>query len=150
MVDNEHLKCTATLPTIFKRNFDVCLIFKNSNTIRKILIKNSPVEEFNGCVYEIPCNNCDRFYVGQAGKNLEKRTKQRKYSVRTGQESSAVFCHVRDKNHVIDFDSTRIIMKCRDYHDRKIIKSAIIRNVSIKTSISVRAFIPWTHLPLTK
>ena len=48
-------------------------------------------------------------------KNLEKRTKQQKYAVRTGQESSAVFCHVRDKNHLIDLYSTRIIMKCRDY-----------------------------------
>ena len=43
----------------------------------------------------------DRFYVGQTGKNLEKRTKKHKYSVRTGQESSTVFCHARDKNHVI-------------------------------------------------
>ena len=36
--------------------------------------------------YEIPWNNCDRFYVGQKGKKLEKRTKLHKYSVRTGQD----------------------------------------------------------------
>ena len=115
------------LPTIFKRNFDVRIIFKNSKTIKNLLIKNSPVSEFNGCVHKIPCNNCDRFYVGQTGKHLEKRIKQHKYSVRSGQESSAIFCHVRDKNHIIDFANTRIIMKCMDYHDRNIIESAIIK-----------------------
>ena len=53
-------------------------------------------------IYEVPCNNCDRFYAGQTCKKLEVRTKQHKYSVRSGLESSAVFCHVRDINHVID------------------------------------------------
>ena len=62
--------------------------------------------EWNGCVYNILCNNCDGFYAGQTGKNLEVRTKQRKFSVRSGQESTAVFAKLGIKKHVIDFDNT--------------------------------------------
>ena len=71
------------LITIFKRNFDVRLILKNSNTIRKLLIINSPVGEFNVCEFMrfLAITVIDS--IGQTGKNLERRTKQHKYSVRT-------------------------------------------------------------------
>ena len=45
----------------------------------------------------------------------------------SGQETCAGFRYFRDKNHVFDFDNTRIIMKCRDYHGSNIIESAIIK-----------------------
>ncbi len=80
--------------------FHVSVCFKNNCTVNK-LIKNSP--QFNeGCLYTLPCKNCNRFYIGQTGKTLEQRNKEHKYSVRTGQQSNALFIHVRDTNHSID------------------------------------------------
>ena len=35
----------------------------------------------------------------------ETRLKQHKYSVRTGQESNALFVHLRDTKHCIDWDN---------------------------------------------
>ncbi len=69
---------------------NVC--FKNNCTVNNKLIKNSPQcnEEY---ICTVPCKDCNRFYIGQTGKTLEQRKKQHKYSVRTGQESIALFMH---------------------------------------------------------
>lgn len=110
---------------IFKR-LKVNVIFKNVQSIRSHLIKNSP-ELSPGCIYSIPCKDCEKKYIGQTSKTLEKRITQHKYSIRTGQESNAIFLHLRDTTHTIDFDNTMEIIKCPDTIERNIIESGIIQ-----------------------
>ncbi|TOF85493.1 hypothetical protein CGJ15_25905, partial [Vibrio parahaemolyticus] len=76
------------------------------------MIKNSP-QNADGCVYKIPCKICDKVYYGQTGKNLELRLKQHKYSIRTGQDSNALFIHVRDFNHPIDFQKAEKVVSSK-------------------------------------
>ena len=109
------------------KNFNINIIFKNTNTIKNILIKNSP--SLNpGIVYSIPCKMCNKNYIGQTSKPLQKRISQHKYSIRTGQESSALFLHLRDYNHCIDFENAGIITRCSDTMGRNIIESSIIQH----------------------
>ena len=51
------------------------LYLKMKITVKNQLIKNSNADEPKGRIYKIPCSNCNLFYVGQTGKELEKRKK---------------------------------------------------------------------------
>ena len=72
-----------------------------------MLIKNSPDTDI-GCIYRVPCNDCNKIYIGQTGKSLQARIKQHKYNIRGAQESDAVFLHVRDSSHSINFNNAAI------------------------------------------
>ena len=39
---------------------------------------------------------------------------------------SALFCHVRDHQHQIDFDQAKILFRSEDYVKRRIVESALI------------------------
>ena len=97
----------------FCQKFDINVVFKFSNTLRNMLIKNSP-SLCNGCVYEIPCKDCNCKYIGQTGKGLATRIKQHKYSIRSGQMSNALFLHRNNDNHVIDWDSSKVLVNCNN------------------------------------
>ena len=113
------------VPSLLK-HFNVNVVFSNNCTLKKLLIKNSP-DQTDGCVYKIPCKDCDMFYIGQTGKDLDTRIKQHKYSVRTGQESNALFVHLRDKNHCIDWSNATSIFPCNKLLDRNILESSFIK-----------------------
>lgn len=107
--------------------FNVNVVFKTNTTVKNLLIKNSPKDSI-GCVYKIPCKHCDKYYVGQTGKDLNVRVKQHKYSVRYGQESNALFLHVRDYDHNIDWDNSSKIVSCQSFISRNVIESSVIKH----------------------
>ena len=120
---NENFK---GLPYLLKE-FNVNVAFRNNNTVRTTLIKNSPDTNI-GCIYRIPCKTCDKSYIGQTGKELDTRIKQHKYSIKNGQENNALFVHVRDLNHPIDWDNAIPLVLCKNSLDRNIIESSFIKH----------------------
>ena len=106
---------------------EVGVAFTYPNTIAKTLIKNKPKSDKNIGVYTIPCKVCPKTaYVGETGRNLEKRKYEHRRDIRVGNEMSALFCHVRDHQHQIDFDRARIMFRSEDYVKRRIVESALI------------------------
>ena len=89
------------------------------------MIKNSP-KVSDCCIYEVPCKSCNCKYLGQSSKGLENRIRQHRYSVRTGQMSNALFLHMNNFNHGIDWDNAKVILYCNDIVRRNIIESALI------------------------
>ena len=108
-------------------HFNVNVVFNYPCSIRSFLIKNSPVNKC-GCIYEIPCKDCDKKYIGQSGKEMKVRIQQHKYCVRTGNDSNALFIHLRDFNHVIDWVNAKEIVFCSDLVKRNLIESSFIKN----------------------
>ena len=119
---NENL---LQVPSLLKL-FNVNVVFSNNNTVKNIIIKNSP-DQYGGCVYKIPCNGCNKYYIGQTGNELTVRVKQHQTSVQTGQVANGVFVHVRDFDHPIDWDQASSILPCKTYVERNIIESSIIK-----------------------
>ena len=115
----------AEVPRILKV-FNVNVVF-NSCILKDIVIRNSPACT-NGCVYKIPCKNCNKMYLGQSGKELQVRLNQHKYCVRTGNMSSALFVHINETNHCIDWKNSQEIVRCQDITKRNIIESCLIKN----------------------
>ena len=101
------------------------MIFKN-NTLKDRLITNSP-RQTSGCIYEIPCNQCNKKYVGQSGKELIVRLKQHRNNVRDGNMASSLFQHVNNHNHSINWTAAKEIIFCKDYVKRNVIESCMIK-----------------------
>ena len=112
-------------------------------TLRQILVHpKDKIEELQKCgvVYDISCFNCPQHYIGETGRKLctrldehmketEKvntKTKTRSTSVSedTSKFKSAVSEHTRDNNHIMNFDSIKIIDR-EDHKKRRWIKEAI-------------------------
>ena len=60
------------------------------------------------CIYSIPCNNCNKTYIGETN-DLERRKKQHTDSIRRGDVNSALFQHMQNENHSININGTNII-----------------------------------------
>ena len=78
--------------------------------------------------------------------------KQHKYSIRSGQENSALFQHLRGFNHRINFDLSSVIKCNSNFTERNIIESAIIqihKNL-LNTSQGLYTLDPFVASSITK
>ena len=120
------------LPFIFRHHFNIEIVFKNAFSLGNFVIKNTPCSD-TGVVYRINCKDCDSFYIGQSGKSLNTRIKQHKYSIKTAQLSNALFVHLNNNNHGIDFGNSKVISKIKNINNRYIVESALINYNQNKT-----------------
>ena len=66
--------------------------------------------------------------MGETAKSLQVRFNQHKYSVRTAQETSGIFCHVfNNYNHQIDWNNSKEILFVKDFYSRNILESILIK-----------------------
>ena len=114
------------IPSLLKK-LGINVVFNNNNCIKSKLIKNNPTN-LSGSVYSIPCQECNKFYIGQTGKDIKHRIQQHKYCVRRGDESNAIFCHIQDKDHPFNWEQGRVIIKCNSFILRNIFESVLIRD----------------------
>ncbi len=57
------------------------------------------MEKKKGFVYSIPCMDCNSVYVGETGRNLEKRLKEHQYAVKRMDNKNGIFLHAWKKSH---------------------------------------------------
>ena len=124
--------------------FGVATAFKPHKTLRNYLVKpkdKRDVLHTAECVYEIPCLNCDKSYIGETARIFDKRLNehkgeaekasakpftraQRMASVTGEQNKSALTDHVAEENHAIGWKSAKI--RDREPNKRKrLIKESI-------------------------
>ena len=101
------------------------VVFKYTNTLKNILIKNSPPND-NNIIYKIPCTDCNKIYIGQTSKGLDVRIKQHQYNVRQHHTNSAIFQHSFNEDHRINWHNSNKIIKSNNYFERNIIESFLI------------------------
>ena len=109
------------------KELNINIIFKYSDTIKNMIIRNSPRETNHGGVYYVPCKECNSGYIGQTGKLLDQRLKQHKYNIRTANESSALFRHQQAFNHNIRWEKAEIVFKCNRQLERLLVETCLIK-----------------------
>lgn len=84
--------------------------FHSDNKIGSLLrnVKDIIPLESQG-VYEIPCGSCNRVYVGQTNRRVSNRVEEHTRSVFREDPKSALFQHVKDTSHRIDFDRAKTV-----------------------------------------
>jgi len=54
-------------------------------------------------VYEVPCMDCDSKYIGETGRNLQKRLMEHKAAVRNGDRKNGIAVHLQDHDHRVNW-----------------------------------------------
>ena len=128
------------------RKHNVPVAMKPVSTLKNILVhpKDKQVkEEITGCVYKVPCANCDKSYVGETGRKFGVRlhehrtevesktqrvqTRSRQSASRLVQNKSALTDHACQENHVIDWSKAAVIDRESDRFTRWIKEAVHIR-----------------------
>ena len=108
-------------------NVNTSLIFTYKNKLANNFCSNKPKKALtNYGVYEIPCKDCDQIYVGESGRDLDKRIKEHKNDIKNANENNAMFVHLRKFDHPIDFENAKIVYPSSSVRRRHIIESALI------------------------
>ena len=82
---------------------DIRTAFRTVTTIRSLLVKTKPAtEEHNkkGVIYKVPCQDCNKVYIGETGRKFGTRLNGHKRHCRLLQpDKSAIAEHAIGKNH---------------------------------------------------
>lgn len=103
------------IETTFKADRKISTVLRNPKT--KIPLENQGV-------YEIPCLNCERTYIGQTNRRVNARRDEHKNSVRKDEKTSSLAQHVKETSHTIDFSNTKLLANI-EYTKTRIIREAI-------------------------
>ena len=114
--------------------------------LRQLLVHpKDKIEPHNKCnvIYEIPCQSCNKTYIGETGrsfitrqkehkKECEKETAQRqtrsiKEQAQQENLKSAITDHCKRENHVMDWDKARVIKQENNRYHRWIKEAIEIR-----------------------
>ena len=107
------------------------IIHSYPNTVHKKVVNVHQRQQDNHTpgVYCLPCKDCDLSYVGQTGRDLDTRLTEHKRAIKYAQENSAVFQHVSQHNHRIDWHKAGLVFKSGCSYRRKIIEASLIAYV---------------------
>ena len=106
------------------------LVFNYENKLSHNLVMNKPKDKPTSGVYKIPCKDCEKSYIGETGRCLEKRITEHKKDIVMQKSESGVAEHVRESDHFFDFKNAKIAHYSKSIHKRDIIKLAIINKYS--------------------
>ena len=136
---------TEKIQRIF-REHQVATAVKPYLSIRKLLVQSKDKTDINnttGCVYEIPCYNCKKVYIGETARFFGARKKEhqdgaerlvtKKFTRATRKDSeskqtkSSIVDHVANENHLINWEESSILAKDSERNTRWIRESIWIR-----------------------
>ena len=91
---------------------------------------NRSPEDSTGVVYQIPCRDCDKVYIGETGRKFGVRktehqqeaeslgkayfTRAKKKEAGLTQNKSAISDHVAQENHTIEWKKSKIVSRDRN------------------------------------
>ena len=104
---NDENKVIATIPRIL-RPHDITVAHKPSTTLRDVLTRVKDPSHRNsraGAVYKIPCAECSASYVGETGRTLKCRIKERKRSVANQDKSNKIAVHHMLTQHQMNWEA---------------------------------------------
>ena len=104
-------------------------VFKPCRTIRQMLVRvknRIPEDRRKGVIYEIPCQDCEKVYIGETGRTLKKRVSEHKQAVRKFNMNNGVATHVHNEDHRIDWEGAKVIGQQEFYWKRRVTEAIMI------------------------
>ena len=80
-----------------------------------------------GVVYKIPCKDCEKVYIGETGRNLQKRMAEHKGAVRRGDTSNGVPVHAWRHQHRVNWEEASVLVQEHSYWRRRVLKDIEIQ-----------------------
>ena len=109
--------CSERIARIL-RKYDVGVCYKPFNKLRSIFgLQKDPLEpdQVCGVVYEVPCSDCNKTYIGQTKNSLRTRLQQHCAACRHLQREKSTFAkHSIDLHHPIDWTRAKVVVQAAD------------------------------------
>ncbi|GAA55527.1 hypothetical protein CLF_108233 [Clonorchis sinensis] len=90
----------------------IVVAHKPNATLRKLISRPKGSQDKtkrNNVVYQINCNNCNKFYVGQTGRKLCTRMKEHNAAVRRHDPLSLISIHEDQEGHKFSVENVKIL-----------------------------------------
>ena len=103
--------CGASVRRLRSAPLGVKAVFKSQSTLKQMLVKvkqKRPEEEKKEVVYQVPCNDCSKVYIGETKRTLKVRIAEHKQAVKKGDEKNGIAVHAHTTNHSIDWEGARV------------------------------------------
>ena len=99
-----------------------------------VRVKNGiPEDRRKGVIYEIPCKDCEKLYIGETGRTLKKRVSEHKQAVRKFNMNNGVAAHVHNEDHQIDWEGAKVIGQQEFYWKRRVTEAIMIQQHNQQT-----------------
>ena len=110
----------------------------------------TPEDLKKGVIYEVPCTDCTKVYIGETGRNLRTRLKEYKYAVKRNDDRNGIAVHAQRSGHRVDWEAARV----RDMEDhtakRKVLEAIAIQESECTSNLDVGLTLNPVWRPLLK
>ena len=77
-------------------------------------------------IYYIPCKDCNKHYIGETQRNLEKRIYEHQRSIKANDDRNFLFFHLLELQHTFDLSQATLIKPTHSKTSRRLLESAVI------------------------
>ena len=78
-------------------------------------------------VYEVPCKDCSKTYIGETKRTLKIRLSKHKQAVKRGDRNNGIAVHAHESHHSIDWDGAKVKRTVSNYWQRIAMEAIQIR-----------------------
>ena len=108
-------------------NYNIKVALKPHHTIGNIFPKpKDPVrkDQTRGAIYSIPCEVCDKSYIGETKQKFSTRLKEHQKEVeKKHSHKSALAEHCLNSGHTISWESAKILRTSTNWRNRRILEA---------------------------
>ena len=80
-----------------------------------------------GILYKMLCKDCEKVYIAETGRNLQKRLMKHIVAVRRGDMKSGVAVHAWEQQHEIDWEEANGLKQVPRYWRRRVLEAIVIQ-----------------------
>uniref|UniRef100_A0A6P7HGF2 Uncharacterized protein LOC114348369 n=1 Tax=Diabrotica virgifera virgifera TaxID=50390 RepID=A0A6P7HGF2_DIAVI len=120
---------TPKLTKVFANYPQIEVSTKNIKTLATLYTKTKTpigIMENSNVVYKIPCQNCDKSYIGHTSRNLIGRLTSHKSDLRNNKNTCALVDHAISKNHSFNFNETTVLKHENQLNKREFLEMVCI------------------------
>ena len=110
----------------------------------------TPDDQKKGVVYEVPCADCNKVYIGETGINLKMRLKECRYAVKRQDEKNGIAVHTQESGHSVNCEAARVRMNEEHITRRKVLESILILESSNTNNLDAGLSLNSIWRPLLK
>ena len=121
-----YIKGTSETISRILQPYNILVAHKPTTMLRHLRTNVKDRDEPNnrqGAVYKIKCSNCRAFYIGETGRNLNRRLTEHKRARRNGDANNHIAVHHQLTNRSIDWDSAQCLTYSTNYFQRLTLES---------------------------
>ncbi|CAF3431518.1 unnamed protein product [Rotaria socialis] len=118
---------------------NINIAFKKSFTLKNIFLpiqkgKDKTTKD-KKLVYKIPCNNCNKYYIGETNRDKPTRMKEHQKDIKNLSDSSNVVKHAIEQKHTFKFDQAETLT-FESKWNRRVIKESLYTHQSLDQSLN--------------